>query len=236
MSKTVVALVAAFACFATGIAGGAELKVRIPTDPNIETTADSYSPYRLQSRDWGTATRQEKIRVTDKGNGELVVHRRVDNGTAGSGRVYRLHVTSAAVPNGTELTFVTTQEPPQEYREGLFGRFPVPAFSDEDLVQFLASGTVAYKLELDAEFPVDAIAANFERLAKGRTTRSGQHVGAVVIDGAPVEFSYDVMPYRNGSKAVIRAQLTPAAAGAGAVDFAPLIEALKQALSNVVNA
>ena len=150
--------------------------------------------------------------------------------------MFRAKVTSASSAAGTELTFSTTEDPPYEYREGLIGRFPVPSFTEDDVVAFLASGYLTYKLELNADFPVESIAANFARLAKGRPARGGGHVGEVMVGGSPVTFSYEVVPYRNGSKAVMDVILKPGKADNGVVDFAPMIDELKKSLAAVVNA
>lgn len=216
-------------------ATAAHVKVIIPIDPNIQPNGDFQSPYHLDSRRWGTDTRQEKIIVLDKGNGDMFVNRRVDNGTAGSGRLFHLTATQVTGEKDTALTFATTDEPPYEYREGLFGRFPLPDFSDEDLATFLASGYIEYKFEINSDFPAESINANFTRLANGRPTRNGGNVGEVQVNGVSVKFLYNVMPYRNGSKATIEADLKINKAENGVVDFRPWIDQMKAAVTAVVS-
>ena len=232
MKKAALTLVIALTCLP---ATAAQVKILIPNDPNIQLNGDFQSPYHLDSRRWGTDTRQEKIIVLDKGNGDMIVNRRVDNGTAGSGRLFHLTATQVAGEKDTTLTFATTDEPPYEYREGLFGRFPLPEFSDEDLAAFLASGYIVYKFEVNADFPAESIDANFTRLANGRPTRNGGNVGEVQVNDVAVKFLYNVMPYRNGSKATIEANLKLNKTENGMVDFRPWIDQLKKAVTAIVS-
>ena len=123
-----------FFALAGGQVSAVELKVIVPEDANIQSSSGPISPFVLERKEWGDSTRRQKIFSVDKGNGDLMVHRRVDNGVAGSGKVFHVRYESTAGTGGKELTFRTTDAVPEEYREGLFGRFAVPSFTDEDLL------------------------------------------------------------------------------------------------------
>ena len=228
------ALLIAVSILALGTATAADLKVRIPASPNILPSQSILSPYRLESKQWGSKAHQEKIIFTDAG-GTLHVHRRDDNGTAGSGLKYEVNVTSSPVDGATELGFTQTGAP-HEYREGLVLRFPVPSFTDQDLIAALASGSIGFQWERNTEFPVESIAANFARLANGQPARGNNYNGLIEVGGSPVSFVYRIVPYRNGSKVLVNASLTQEAVVNGVIDFAPLVVGFEDALTAVVDA
>lgn len=209
-----------------GLAGKAvalEATILIPKDPQITSKGGFFGVYHVPMTTTGHRTAQQKLFLSKKSD-SVEVHRRVDNGTAGSGIIYTLKFSEEDQPTQTVLKFSSIAQEPKKYQEGLFGKFDVPVFSEEEALKTLLSGKIGYQVEIDTQYPVDSIKANFKRLANGD----------IAIGPTRVSFQYEVVPYRTGSKAIVKALLpAPPAGSDGVVDFKKMIDDFSAAMHKV---
>lgn len=186
----------------------------------------------------------ERLLYQDKTPTTFVVHRRVDNGTAGSGIKYTV---SYAVTDGGSGYSVSLK--PQEYvtyQQGLIGKFPIPNYEVSDLRNTLASSTLYYKFDLDSPYNSESVYANFLRLVKREGFRPGEKdpvTGKIYKDrfvltnrNSEVRFVIEAYPYRNGSKVVVYAAIPGVETSQNVIDFVILIQEIEQKLLNVVKA
>ena len=199
--------------------------VAVPNDPNIAIPAGSlFGPYLVQSRMGGSKNEAQSLRFS-KRNDSIEVHRRIDNGTAGSGIVFMVDYVQEDQSTHTLYKFKTQDGEPRRYQDGWLGKFPIPAFTEKDALEALLSGTVGYSLEMNSEFPVNSIVANFRRLANG----------SINLGAAKVRFKYDVTAYRAGSKIFITTELpAPPVGPDGIVDFKKSIDDFTSRMRGVV--
>ena len=226
---------------------GPTLTVRVPADPNIirpterRVVGDLVIPsVHFEHMPGSLYTR---IMVQDQGPGAFTVHARVDNGVAGSGVRYRVNHSEQRNADGSySVSFTPVSR--SEYQQGLVGRFPVPDFTDVGVLTFIKGFTLHYRFEIDSPYPSDAVMANFLRLGApiqrqrgfadpvtGRIFRQNFRLSYYNI---PADYTVEVFPFRNGSKAVIHMELPTVENNRGEVDFAQIIQDLRQQLTAIV--
>lgn len=210
----------------------ANVTVKIPVS-EAKFKSSNLSYYSVTSRHWGSSTKQKKIKLDKLNDTSLTVERRTDNGAAGSGVIYQVDY-EISNSSGVEIISFTSKENPKTYQEGLFGKFPVPNFTDQDLIKYLSSGDVRFSIEENSNFSVDSTKANFERLANG-ISRSGKNYGQIEIDGEKVRFSYKVYPYRNGSKVVVETTINNREVVDGVIDYSKKVAQFKKMIKEIVN-
>lgn len=190
----------------------------LPKD--IEKGPGTLSGLNFQRFNDGDSAKMESLScsLTPKG---IEVHRRTDNTVAGSGIVYEVDVNIAHKADNTTVTLTPKTQKP--YQEGLILPFPIPTFSIES---YLSSATFYYQFEIDSNYNVDSIRANFDRTLHG---------SKLELDDISVDFKYKVYPYRNGSKVVISSKLHSQRSKHGVIDVTYAIEELKRRIQSVVN-
>jgi len=200
-------------------------------------------PLQFRPFTGGVPTKRELLRFNFNGDpGE--VERRTDNGTIGSGKRYAVQKAVTDLGDQTKIEFTPISY--TTYKQGLLLPFPVPAFSDEDLTQFLLSAEIYVKFEIDSEFNSESTYANFVRLLQVRPNSDGardpvsgkifKQIFVVPLRGKDATLSIETFPYRNGSKVVVHGRILATPTGPNTVDFGLLIEELRTKLKEVVAA
>jgi len=225
------------------------IAIKVPNDPNILR-----STHAGMIRDLGTLDRWDKyfrdgmvkmpysVCSQDVADEKFTVHARVSNGTAGSGVKYSVGFKLENRPDGS---YVVSYSPLQRgtYQQGLFGKYPVPDFSDSDVMSYLRTGGLNYKFEVNSPYPSDAVFANFERLASLRDFLSGE---ADPVTGkifkkrfqipygqTALRFVIETYPYRTGSKAVIYANVPAVETGPSEVNYGVIFADVKRQLEKI---
>lgn len=193
---------------------------------------------------FGGGAHYERLYFQDKTSSSFVVHRRVDNGTAGSGIKYTVEY---EVDNGDSVySLILNPKEYTTYQQGLVGKYPVPNYGEDDLHKTLMSGALSYKIELDSPYGSESVYANFRRLVKHDSFRPGEKdpvTGKIFKDrfvltnrGHKVRFVVETYPYRDGSKAVVYATVHGSETSENVVDFSIIIDEIRRKLEEVVNA
>ena len=83
----------------------------------------------------GKIVKRQLLRIKDVSDNSFMVERRTDNGVTGSGIIYKVDY---SVRNGLKDRILTISPVQYEtYQEGLMAPFPVPEFSEKDLINFI---------------------------------------------------------------------------------------------------
>jgi len=146
----------------------------------------------------------------------------VDNGIAGSGIIYTGNIIKQQKGVNNVITFETKSS--STYQEGLVLPFPVPRF---DIKNYLESAKLDYNFELVSEFLADSIKANLRRSALYRSEFN--------LSNASVLADIKVYPYRNGSKIIIKAQLSSMKPRNNIIDVSANIAELEKRVRDIVN-
>jgi len=201
------------------IANPMELTVLIPDDKEIKFTA------------------LQEILTNNNSYNNFIVERH--NGQGQSGKIYTVGYTvekgkDAMVYKFKALSFKT-------YQHGLILPFPVPEFTEQDLLKYIVQQPVKLNLELNSPYNAESTSANFMRLTqperfpgemdpvpnKGRCKLATKY--------SKVTFSWATYPYRNGSKVVIHLTIPGAFTSGNTVDFGEIIKEIKGQLEGIVN-
>jgi len=179
------------------------------------------------------------------GDNALEVERREDNGSVGSGRLYRINMTTQRSVDSYTLSLQPVET--RSYQQGLFGKFPVPKFTEQDLrAVVLLGASIDARYEVNSQYPGESILANFSRTlrpAPPPVTLSGSpilsahtdNVFALPYRGKLVRVSATMAPYRNGSKAIFLIQVPAIETSPNTVDFKELLNGIKAELTKIVN-
>lgn len=191
--------------------------------PKTILTSKGIYGLNFENRRWGTDTKQEKIRTNFAGQ-MLEIERRTDNGTAGSSRIYNVLVTRSEQADNIVLEpkFESTKQ------DGLVLPFPLPEF---DLLSYLASAKVNYNFEINSEFSVESIRANFKR----SLNQNSSNAYRVDLPNAKVLVEVKIDPYRNGSKVLLNAELYNFKPENNTIDVSRAIIELEKYISNIIN-
>ena len=146
----------------------------------------------------------------------------MDNGIAGSGIIYTGNIIKQQKGVNNVITFETKSS--STYQEGLVLPFPVPRF---DIKNYLESAKLDYNFELVSEFLADSIKANLRRSALYRSEFN--------LSNASVLADIKVYPYRNGSKIIIKAQLSSMKPRNNIIDVSANIAELEKRVRDIVN-
>lgn len=222
--------------------------IKVPNDPGILRTTKQGMIRDLGTLDeWDSFYRDNvqmnyAVRSEDANESKFTVHARVSNGTAGSGVKYSVGFTVTDNGNGAYSVTYTPLER-GTYQQGLFGKFSVPNFTDNDLVSYLRSGGLHYKFEVNTSYPSDSVFANFERLANPRDFQYGQTdpvTGKIFkkryqisYGASQINFTLEAYPYRNGSKAVVYTIVPATETAPGEVDYAVILSDVKHLLEKI---
>lgn len=222
------------------------LKVIVPEDEHILRTNDKAIVGDLVLRNYSLefmpGAVYGRVFVENKSPTNFVVHSRIDNGVAGSGVKYTVDYTLTPLGKGYEVTFVPKTR--STYQQGLIGKFPAPPFNDNSLRSYLKEFTLRYKFEIDTQYGSDSIMANFIRTGKVRNSSAGWkdpitnkiYTQYFILDyaGKQANYTVEVYPYRNGSKAVINMELPVVETSPSVVDFTRIIGDLRKQLTSIV--
>lgn len=172
----------------------------------------------------------------------FLVHRRNDNGRAGSGIQYTVDYSIEDKDDFQEVSFQVVSA--ETYRQGAIGRFSVPPYDENELRTMLSSGLVFYRFEIDNPYDPDTVYANFRRLLSAYSFRPNHHNDDVAgfnadrfrmpVEGMDVRVYLETFPYREGSKVEGVAILPAPPEEGGVIDFGPLAEAVSDRLEAVV--
>ncbi|VAW76832.1 hypothetical protein MNBD_GAMMA12-2586 [hydrothermal vent metagenome] len=141
----------------------------------------------------GRNTRQQRLFIESVTNTHFIVHRKTENHVAsGSGIMYKVHYQVLPIRGGFKL--VLSPVGVDTYREGLIGRFKIPKFSLQELLQFLQNNRqlVTYEYSLRVGTRSHTVMRNINAYAK----KIGQLPGR--IDGSSVSYIYSGSGWKSG--------------------------------------
>ncbi len=177
-------------------------------------------------------------------DGSLIVERYVTNGVAKSSVTY----TGSQDLSETAESYIVTLKPLNKRlrQDGLVMPYPIPDFSEQDLIGHLRSSLFHYKMEIDSSYNSDSTHANFIRLLRTKSFGKGERdpvTGKIYkskfilpYNGADVTFLLETYPYRDGSKAVMYLTIPATFTSPGVVDLGRIIEDLRKELEKIVKA
>jgi len=196
--------------------------------PQVEEQPCTFNGLKFQTyNNRGTETKIERLYVYSANNG-LKVERRTDNGVAGSGVIYTI---DANVISKSDNKIVTLTPKTQEtYQQGLILPFPIPNF---DIETYLSTAKLNYKFELNSDYQVASVKANFDRIL-GKSFDS-RDIYKLVIEDEEFEIETDIYPYRNGSKIVITTTIYNKKSKNGVINVVTKIEKLKRQIEKIIN-
>ncbi len=193
---------------------------------------------------WVSDEERQKLFYEEGSGDTFIIHRRVDNGTAGSGVRYKVAYDIEEGDSGYSASLTPVAK--KEYQEGVVLPFGVPDFGRNDVRSTLLSAELRYSFEIDSEYGPSSVYANFDRLLESNQFSEGERdavTGQIFeeefitrVEGREVTFMLDVHPYRDGSKAVIHAKLPAIETDKNTVDFSEIIEDLEETLTGIAEA
>jgi len=204
---------------------GSKIIYILPND--IEETSGSIHRINFETYEGGNSDRNNQ-RLILKNKGDIIeIHRRADNGVAGSGVIYTVAVDAVSKPEATTVTF--TPKTQRRYQDGVLLPFPVPDF---DVESYLAKGELSCTFEITSDYPPESVKANLQRLL------GGGFDDRYTLDTNSEHFEMEarIHPYRHGqSKVVIHATLYNKSLGNKVLDIAKKIQVLKEKMKSIVN-
>jgi len=205
------------------------IKITYVLPKNVERTQGTINGLNFLQYEQGSDGKVEKLYFNTLNN-QLEIKRRTDNNIAvGSGVIYTVNFNLVEKSDSTLITFIPQTK--KTYQQGLVLPFPVPSL---DLETYLSGGIVAYKFEIDSNYPPTTVEANLQRLM-GDKYRNGKYR----LDNSDerFEFMVKIYPYKhNQSKVSVSTTLYNKKSKNGIIDIAKKINSLKIQIQNVVNA
>ncbi|WP_157581315.1 hypothetical protein [Spongiibacter tropicus] len=141
---------------------------------------------------------------------------------------------------------------PQKYNQDTTSNFLTgqPHFSwldlsSKDLKETLSSAGYPWKFEVNSEFPGDAVYANFQRLSRAEKSSGQGYTDDVTgkifkerfwlkVGTSDIPVTIETYPYRNGSKVIVNAKLSPVVSG-NELNYVEAIKLLEQRVKEIVN-
>lgn len=206
------------------------ISIIIP-NKNYKNVKDAFEDTHFPGYRNGGKGRYDALKITELADG-ITIERRTDNGTIGSGIKYY------ADAKLEDNALVITLKRAVKYQQGLFGKFPVPRFTEEDALNVISTPNVWFDFEIDSEFDKASVDANFTRLAKksGIINRQArQYYYVVDLDGREVLYLPESYPYRGGTKVSFKVKIPGKLDDNNKVNFENDLEAVKDALNSIVN-
>jgi len=192
----------------------------------------------------GKSSKQNKLFWKKIDERTFEVHRRVDNGISGSGKIYIVNYSTVTKGDDTIITFNPIKT--KSYQQGFIGKFDVPEFN---INNFLSSSNFKYKFEINSDFPSNSVKGNFDRLLRkkvpshsemkqmmlarmsGKTTSSKDWY---VLDSYTL-LNVESFPYRNGSKVVIEAKIRTKKNSENLINLSELFKSINSQIVTIVN-
>ncbi len=224
----------------------------VPADPGIFTLphSQSYMAY-IETIGFRHGILREgrgfydRLVIRKVGDNVIEIERREDNGPVGSGRVYHVNFITQRAADSYKLTLQPVET--RTYQQGLFGKFPVPKLTEQELRSHVLLGaSIDSRFEVNSPYSGESVYANFSRtlrMAPPPMTLSGapiisaasQNTFALPYRGKLVRVSVTMVPYRNGSKAMMHLQVPAIETSPNTVDFKVLLDGIKAELTKLVN-
>jgi hypothetical protein len=186
--------------------------------------------------------RYERLLYQEKTESSFVVHRRSDNGRAGSGIKYLVSYLVNESASGYTVRLIAKEY--ETYQDGLVLKIPVPKYGTKELRDTLLAANLHYRFEIDSPYKPEAVYSNFIRLTKRESFRSGEKdpvTGKIFKDrfvlnnrNREVPFVVETYPYRDGSKVVAYIVIPAVETSANTVDFSVIIREIELQLTNIV--
>lgn len=224
----------------------ATVKPAVPLSDNIGSvkyivpkTSDIVSGYKfiedINFRGFkrGPREAQEILSFTKLSDDKLEIHRRTQNVSVqgvspGSGIKYTVDYAVSEMPESYSVTLKPVAS--DAYQEGLIGKFDVPSYTPQQVLETLKTGTVFYSLEIDSPYGMESITSNFDRLAK----RDELNRRYIMNRGQKVYFELKAVPYRNGTKVNLTVVAPAAETSASTIDFGMIRNEVLGALKKIV--
>lgn len=189
------------------------------------------------------------------GDGSSTVH-----GGSKFGHIkYDLEYSTPITQSGTTTMTVTgvKQYPTQKPFDLFPAKYEVNEFPIEEAMEYLSNAVrVECNTEINSDFPVDSVRANFQRLLPAFNARTvypsrskmttinlnpewerfqSQNPSVLLIDETPVLLFPKFFPYRNGSKAAVKLLIPANTKKNGNVDFMAMYADTLAALQKIVS-
>jgi predicted small lipoprotein YifL len=222
-----------------------EVKFTLPSQKM--STSTGISGISFDSFHNGPSSSQQKLnwKIIDKNT--LEVHRREDNGIAGSGVMYKVNYKIDYQGDDLVVTFKPISS--KVYQQGFIGKKDVPNF---DITEFLSTAVFEHKFEINSEYPADSIKANFERLLPKKQTSpyemkemmmarmAGKKVSVkdwyvLQLDTSKTWIQVESFPYRKGSKVVITTKVNTAKSANNTIDVKQVFNEIEKKVASIVN-
>lgn len=226
---------------------GKPIVYKIPT--NTKTSLNANTP--LEFKQWGTenyfnpnvpSTAGVKYAYNNAAK-TLSVRRFETNGVAGSWKEYSVSMTSEVTGDTTTIKFSPLMS--KSHQDGLILPFPVPPFTDADIVQYLTSAKFTMKFEVNSQYNSESVHASFKRLLKYQEMPGGfrnetsgkiyKSLFVLPVKGASVQISVETYPYQNGAKAVIEAFGVTSTTSENEVDVKAIESEIIKRVTEIVN-
>jgi hypothetical protein len=117
-------------------------------------------------------------------------------------------------------------------------------FTSKEKKGSLSNSSLFWKFEINSDYPSEAVYSNFARLTKKEVFRNEGKADPVTgkifkerywvkIENIEIPVTVETFPYRNGSKAIIYANIKPSIKG-NTYDYTSIIEKLQKELREIV--
>ncbi|MGF6902017.1 hypothetical protein P3T22_003291 [Paraburkholderia sp. GAS348] len=173
----------------------------------------------------------------------FVIHAYYSNGYVGSGVKYTIDYSKT--DNGSYSTVTMKPVKRATYQQGLVGKFPVPGFNEALVHRYIEASSFWYKFEIDTKYDTASVYSSFRRLAPSANMGQGSTdpvTGKIISEwfvgnyrGVEYEYSLEVFPYRNGSKAVIGLGIPAVETAPNVVDYRVILNDIRKQLDGIAN-
>ncbi len=201
------------------------VKVEYILPKSVIQDQSSFNGIKLRRYTTGTQSKMESIFLRYLENG-MIVEKKLHNQMAGSGTVYNVETKVKENKDNIRVTFTPTKK--ETYQQGLVLPYPIPEF---DIQEYLTTASIQNRFEVNSEYPVSSIKANFSR-SLGHDPVKGSYITSE--EGHQVVLKVDVQPYRTGSKVLILAYLNTNGNREEQIDTTKIFKNIKKRVSDIV--
>jgi len=225
------------------------ITVIVPNSPDV--TDNHYTKLSFNMKKLGTTrsgiiningsnvVKREFIQVKKKIKGGVEIERRIDDGTAGSGRIYYVRCNLENAQGSTVLTAQPYQV--KNYQQGVIS-FDVPDFTEADLTAYIIHHPITFKMELDSGTNNEAVFGNLARLAHKDGENYNLPTGRIIkgnfaipYNGEKVNFTVELFPSKTGTKVEIQGMVNGQFTSGGVVDFNIILKDIRTKIESIVN-
>ena len=127
--------------------------------PSLTSDSESMSKLNFFEYSTGANSKFDRLLIHNIDSNTLKLERKTDNGSVGSGLIYKINISEEKTLNSTNIIY--TPEELTTFQNGLILPFKVPEFDVSDYLS--KKGYIYYNFEINSEYPPSSIKANFAR-------------------------------------------------------------------------